>query len=208
MNCSFESALASEELSPLHTVDIIQLQGGHSTDPLGFHFDGSVAVRLAHSVRDNILGHIGPYLEGFNKWLPVVDGSVLNARSQDAESSQDEAFCVLLLVCMLLSRVSRPNLDEAGIQGNHELYLTLTVSHATLLSRGFKSLDILQSKILLAFYEHLQANHIAAVGSLGSAAAIAKAMGLFSWHCQLEPEAISIENDGQREVCCLYILER
>lgn len=208
LKCSFESSPAYEEQSPPHMLDMIQIPGGHPNAPLGLRFNNSIVFRLAQSVRNNISGDIGPYLEGFNKWLPVIDGSALNARFRNPESFQDEAFCVLLLTCTLLSKVSRPNLDEADIQGNHELYLTLAVSHANLLSKGVKTLSILQSKILLALYEHLQANHMAAMGTLGSAAAITTGMGLFRWHCQVEPEMISIESEEQRVVCCLYVLER
>lgn len=211
LRCSFESLPGNEETPPpsLRDVQIITpLHHRISTDPLGHYFEDGFAVRLARSLRPDFPGHIEAYLEGLNKWLPVVDDSVLTSRCGDPLAYQDEAFCALLLTCMLLSRVSRPRvLDEACI-GNHELYLTITVSHASLLSKGVKSLDIVQSKILLAFYEHLQANHVAAVGSLSSAAAVAGAIGLFRWHCKADSGPIFVDIQGQREVCCLFVLER
>lgn len=167
-----------------------------------------MVLRLARAVCDDISGNIEPYLEGFNRWLPVIDGPALKARIQDIEARPDEEFSTLLMACTLLSRISRPNLSESDVEGNHRLYMTLIVSHAILFSRGAKSFDILQSKILLAFYEHLQANRAAAVGTLSSAAATAQAMGLFRWHCLAEPGMISLRDEMQRVLCCLYILER
>ena len=70
------------------------------------------------------------------------------------------------------------------------------------------SLMILQAKTLMALYEHLQGNHIAAIGTISSASASAKAMGYFQWHCRGLPNSIEIDKEGERVTCCLYTLER
>lgn len=174
-----------------------------------FHFDGRSIITFARSAVDNLADSIGPYLEGFNKWLPVVDASDLEARCRNADPSGDETLPTLVLACVLLSRVSTLNPDDIDTHGNHQLYLMLTTSHTSLLSRGeVTSLCLLQSKILLALYEHLQDNRIAVLGTLASAAAMAEDMGLFRWHCRTKPEAISIDTAEYRVVCCLYVLER
>lgn len=208
LRCSFRSSPKQEDDPRLDAIEAIQFQEHRSANQLGLHSDDTSVVRLARLVRDNISGNIDPYLQGFNRWLPVVDGPKLKARCQNVESLQDEAFSGLLIVCMLLSRVSVQNPAHAVVEGNHELYLKLVASHAALLTRGLRSLEVLQSKVLLALYEHLQANHMAAVGTLASAAAIAKTLGLFDWHCASEPEAIFLVLEEQRVACCLYVLER
>lgn len=211
LKCSFEEGAFNQttydqlQISPLD--DLVAMPDSFPICS-GLALDDNAIFRLAASVCDDISSNISPYIEGFNKWLPVIDGPALIARSQDDNSLRDPAFSTLLVACVLLSKVSKPKANANVFLRNQELYLTLIVSLSSLISRGIINLDILQAKILLALYEHLQANYIAAVGTLGSAASIAKMMGYFRWQCQTGPGITSMDNEISRVTCCLYILER
>lgn len=210
LKCSFELLPPINERPPRrNTLAPVPFQGRLFTVHSRFDFSDRAITLLARSAADDFPDNIKPYLEGLNKWLPVVDGSDLEAaRCQNATSFEDETFPALFLACVLLSRISTLNPVDVDTQGNRELYLMLTTSHTSLLSRGVTSLYLLQSKILLALYEFLQDNRIAVLGTLASAAAMVDTMGLFCWHCQTKPDVISIDIAEYRVVCCLYVLER
>ena len=211
LKCSFEEGALSkttyDQLRMFPLNDLLRRPDGFPIRScLGL--DDNTIFRLTASVRGDISSNISPYLEGFNKWLPVIDGQALIARSRDDNSFKDPAFSTLLLACALMSEISKPKVNVSALQENQELYLTLIVSLSSLISRGITNLDILRAKILLALYEHLQANYVAAVGTIGSAVSIAKMMGYFRWHCQAGPGITSMDDEIPRVTCCLYILER
>ena len=175
---------------------------------LGPRYDETMVIRIARYACDNLSDSIEPYLGGLNKWLPVIDGLALKTRVLADQTFRDEGFCSLLVACALLSRISMPQISDSEVEGNNELYMALIMSHAAMSSRGFVSLDTLQSRILLALYEHLQANYTAAIGTLSSAVGITKVMGILRWHCLADQRMISLADEKQKTLCCLYILER
>lgn len=203
LKCSFSSSTPCEEQPRADTLRIRL-----PADLLEPGYDETMVIRIARYSCGNMSDNIEPYLGGLNKWLPVIDGLALKTRVRADQTFRDEGFCSLLVACALLSRISRPQIIESEVEGNNELYMTLIMSHAAMSSRGFMSLDMLQSKILLALYEHLQANYTAAVGTLRSAVGIAKVMGILRWHCLADQRMISLADETQKTLCCLYILER
>ncbi|KIX01503.1 uncharacterized protein Z518_09229 [Rhinocladiella mackenziei CBS 650.93] len=168
----------------------------------------STSLDILPSVQRDVAGNIDPYFKSFNKWLPVVDASSLYRRCDDLPSSQDAEFSILLLTCVLLARVSQPSRADDK-QQNDGLYMTISLSLTSLTSKGSLSLEMLQAEILLALYEHLDANHVAAAATIASAAVIAGNLGLFQWQCQAVPsQRVLVDEEMCRVAWCLYILER
>lgn len=205
LKCSFTS-LAAREGQPYNGT--VQTNVRREADLLGPRSGETAVANIARFLMDKLACHVDPYLEGFNMWLPVVDGSTLKARARVQEALEDERFSTLLVTCALLSRISRPKLSEPDVKENQGLYMALIISHTSMSSKGSRSMDVLQSKILLALYEHLQADQVAAVGTLSSAVEIARAMGIVQWHCMAEHRTIFLGSEDHRTLCCLYVLER
>ncbi|KIW96596.1 LOW QUALITY PROTEIN: uncharacterized protein Z519_01987 [Cladophialophora bantiana CBS 173.52] len=134
--------------------------------PAGFGGFGNIVdfLDILPSAGHNVAGDVEPYFQSFNKWLPVVDERCFYQRYDDPTNPPDQAFRTLQLACVLLSRISPP-FTAADQPRSKELYVLINLSVIRLVSNGGSSLEVLQAKILLALYEHLTANHIAAVQS-------------------------------------------
>lgn len=121
----------------------------HSTDSLGPRFDVNTTFHIARPLCDDVSYNLtnGFQLVMARHWRPALE------LVRTIHKTKGAPLCLLLVPSCPeyqgLIRLSRT------LRGNHESYMTLVVSHVPMSSRGSKSLNMLQSKISLAFYRHL-----------------------------------------------------
>ena len=159
-------------------------------------------------IQGDIPGSILPYFESFNKWLPVLEYSDLFPQCEQEDLPNDPGTSTLLLACALLSQMVTARPEASRAPQKQHLYMVLNVVFTSAISTGSFSLQLLQAKILLSLYEHLDANHIGAAASLCSAAAIAQELRIIPWHCRKKVDISSLANNELRAAICLYVLER
>ena len=139
----------------------------------------SQALRVLNSIarkRGTIDIFISTYFETFHRSLPIIGQDSFYSSLQN--SSPTPHFSTLLLSMILISHLSSKISTIGEGNGKEDLYPTLKSIYSLLLSMGKISLELIQTGVIIAAYEHCQALHQDAWLSIGTCARMGQVLGL------------------------------
>ena len=149
------------------------------------------ALTVISRSRPNLEVIYAKYFRTYHRSMPIVDKELFDSRLQDLYTSSNPHFSTLLLAMFLISELSPPT--RQGGDSPEELYFAVKSNYSLLQCTRELSIELVQSGILIASYEHCQGLHEAAWLSIGTCARMGYALGL---HKLLRKTLLEEEESG------------
>ncbi len=157
-------------------------------NPPDLSIDDQVSMQ-ARRLLNVIISKRGPfnvfpelYFKNYQLSLPIINEDEFYWRLENPD--EDAHFCALLLSIVLVTQLYPQSRDDVPIDPSEhleELYPTLKSVYSMLQSTGKITLELIQTGILIASYEHTQALHQNAWMSIGSCVRMAHVLGLHTY---------------------------
>lgn len=149
------------------------------------------------------------YFNTFHHALPIIDKELFYRHLEDPFNPTRPLFSTFLLsICLLEETLSQA---PGPKQPRGQLYQTLKAFHSLLQSSGKATIELLQTGILVATYEHCQALHQEAWVSIGTCARIGHLLGLHTLVREAKPKNDETWAEFETRRCtwwAIVVLER
>jgi hypothetical protein len=151
------------------------------------------------------------YLSLIHDYLPVISKERLEWRIQESEGlERNGPFLIFISCILLLTDEPVGSFVSSNTASPPDLYRVCKYNYSSFVSFKEPSIELIQSGVLIALYEHAQCLGSQAYLTIGTCARMAGAIGLFSTTSNVYPSsemANSLE-EGTNILLGIYILDR
>jgi len=143
---------------------------------------------------DDIYASCTRYFTTIDEWYHIIIEEDFYNRLVNLRSAPMADFSILVFTVYVLSQMYRqPHRQKGDLK---QLYQTAKSMHSLLVSTGRGSIELVQSGLLLALFEHTQALHNASFQTIGVCARMGYVLGI---HRTLSPNTFPLAHHNEKD---------